>query len=74
MKKYLLPLLNWRVIVLTALAIVAAFLILGDTDTPAVFLTIKVAGAGIAYLAYRLARYWDARGLIDELNVYSDNL
>lgn len=74
MKKYLLPLLNWRVLVLSLLAMMALVLILGDTDDLTVFMIIKPAGFGLGYLFYRLARNWDARGLISELDVYSENL
>lgn len=74
MKKYLLPLLNWRVLVLSLLAMMALVLILGDTDDLTVFMLIKPAGFGLGYLCYRLARHWDARGLISELDVYSENL
>lgn len=74
MKKYLIPLSNWRVLVLSLLAMMALVLILGDTDDLTVFMFIKPAGFGLGYLFYRLARHWDARGLISELDVYSENL
>lgn len=74
MKKYLIPLLNWRVLVLTLLSMVAFVLILGDTDDLTVFMFIKVLGFALGYLCYRLSKHWDERGLIDELNVYSENL
>lgn len=74
MKKYLIPLLNWRVLVLSLLAMAAALLILGDTDNLTVFMIIKTAGFGLGYLCYRLFRHWDERGLINELSVYSENL
>lgn len=74
MKKYLLPLLNWRVLVLSLLAMMALVLILGDTDDLTVFMIIKTAGFGLGYLCYRLFRHWDERGLINELSVYSENL
>ena len=74
MKKYLIPLLNWRVIALTLLAMAATLLVLGDTDDLTVFMLIKSAGFGLGYLCYRLSRYWDNRGLINELSVYSENL
>lgn len=74
MKKYLIPLLNWRVLVLSLLAMAAALLILGDTDDLTVFMIIKPAGFGLGYLCYRLFRHWNERGLINELSVYSENL
>lgn len=74
MKKYLTPFLNWRVLVLTVLAMAALVLILGEAESLKVFLSIKVLGFALGYLCYRLSRYWDERGLIDELNVYSENI
>lgn len=74
MKKYLIPLLNWRVLVLTALAMLAFLLLAGETDDMTVFLFIKVLGIGCGYACYRLGNRWDKLGLIDELNVYSENI
>lgn len=73
MKKYLTPFLNWRVLVLTVLAMAALVLILGEAESLKVFLSIKAVGFALGYLCYRLSKHWDERGLIDELNVYSEN-
>ena len=53
---------------------VAFVLILGETESLKVFLFIKVLGFALGYLCYRLSKHWDERGLIDELNVYSENI
>ncbi len=74
MKKYLIPFLNWRVLVLSLLAMAALVLILGEAESLKVFLSIKAVGFALGYLCYRLSRYWDNRGLINELSVYSENL
>ena len=74
MKKYLIPFLNWRVLVLTLLSMVAFVLIMGETESLKVFLLIKVLGFALGYLCYRLGKYWDERGLISELDVYSENV
>lgn len=73
MKKYLTPLLNWRVLVLMVLAMVAFMLILGETESITVLLSIKAIGFGLAYLTYRIGSYWGRLGLIDELEIYDAN-
>lgn len=72
MKKYLIPFLNWRILVLNAIAMLAFLLLAGDTDDIIVFLFIKVLGFGCGYACYRLVERWDKLGLINELNVYSE--
>lgn len=60
MKKYL----NWRIITLALMSIVALVLILGEptaTDTGAwlaTFILTKGIGAAICYCIYRLAIWW----------------
>lgn len=73
MKKYLKPLLNWRIDVLTVLAMLAIVLIMGDTENIIVFCSIKAAAFTLGYSCYRLALRWDKQGLIDELNVFTEN-
>ena len=75
MKKYFIPYLNWRVHVLTLLAMVALVLLAGDTDescSTLYFLFIKVVGFGVAYITYRLGKYWDGKGKINELMSLAD--
>lgn len=67
MKTYLSILLNWRVLILAALSVVAAILILGESDDMQQLLTTKGIGFGIAYIIYRIGKYWNAKGKINEL-------
>lgn len=67
MKELFTPFRNWRVIVLAVLAMVAAVLILGDCDDMGYLLLTKGIGFGIAYIIYRLGKYWNAKGKIDDL-------
>lgn len=67
MKELFTPFRNWRVIVLTVLGMVAAVFILGDCDDMGYLLLTKGIGFGIAYIIYRLGKYWNAKGKINEL-------
>lgn len=76
MKKYFIPYLNWRVHVLTLLAMVALVLLAGDTDESCsilYFLFIKVVGFGVAYITYRLGKYWYAKGKLKELDYITED-
>lgn len=72
MKKYLNIYRNWRVIVLFLLCMVAALFILGDCDDMGYLLFIKGVGFGLAYIIYRLGKYWDAKGKINELTALAE--
>ena len=61
------PFRNWRVIVLAVLVMFAAVFILGDCDDMGYLLFTKGVGFGLAYIIYRLGKYWDAKGKINEL-------
>lgn len=67
MKQLINPLKNWRTWVLMVLAGAAGILLLSETETAAMFLIGKTAGAAVCIVIYLLARYWDVRGLIPEL-------
>ena len=67
MDKYFKIYRNWRVHVLTLLCMVAALFILGDCDDMGYLLFTKVIGFSLAYIIYRLGKYWDAKGKINEL-------
>ena len=67
MKELFTPFRNWRVIVLTVLGMVAAVFILGDCDDMGYLLLTKGIGFGIAYIIYRIGKYWNAKGKINEL-------
>ena len=74
MKKYLIPFTNWRIAVLSLLAVLALVLIIAEADNIALLLAIKASGFAIGYACYRLSTLWDKRGLIDELKVFSEGL
>ncbi len=70
MKELFTPFTNWRVHVLAALALVALVLLASESSDDTSLLTmlsVKAAGFAIAYAAYRLGRYWDGKGKINEL-------
>ncbi len=72
MKELFTPFRNWRVIVLAVLVMVAAVFILGDRDDMGYLLFTKGVGFGLAYIIYRLGKYWDAKGKINELTALAE--
>ena len=72
MKELFTPFRNWRVIVLAVLVMVAAVFILGDCDDMGYLLFTKGVGFGLAYIIYRLGKYWDAKGKINELTALAE--
>ncbi len=67
MNKYFKAYLNWRVNVLSILAIVVTLLIVADSEDLLVLFLTKIAGLSLGYLAFRMGRYWHSKGKIDEL-------
>lgn len=72
MKELFTPFGNWRVIVLAVLVMFAAVFILGDCDDMGYLLFTKGVGFGLAYIIYRLGKYWDAKGKINELTALAE--
>ena len=72
MDKYFNIYRNWRVHVLTLLCMVAALFILGDCDDMGYLLFTKGVGFGLVYIIYRLGKYWDAKGKINELTALTE--
>lgn len=72
MKKYMTIFLNWRVNVLLLIGMVALFLIAGDTDNTIAFLWSKALGIALAYACYRLGKYWNGKGKINDLMALAD--
>lgn len=75
MKELITPFKNWRVLVLTALGALDALLLLSEASDGtgmAAFLLVKAAGFSIAYGIYRLGKYWDSKGKINELMALAD--
>ncbi len=70
MKQFFTPFTNWRVHVLAVLAMAALVLLVSEPDDSAPLLTylaVKAAGFALAYVIYRLGRYWNSKGKINEL-------
>ena len=72
MKELFTPFRNWRVIVLAVLVMLDAVFILGDCDDMGYLLFTKGVGFGLAYIIYRLGKYWDAKGKINELTALAE--
>ena len=74
MNKYLKIYSNWRVHVLAVLGMVAAILLSGTNDDAGMltFIIVKAAGFALACGIYRLGKYWDNKGKINELMARAD--
>ena len=72
MKELFTPFRNWRVIVLAVLVMVAAVFILGECDDMGYLMFTKFIGFSLAYIIYRLGKYWDAKGKINELTALAE--
>lgn len=67
MREIYKPFLNWRTHVLAILATVALLFIVCECEDIIRLFIIKIVGSGLAYLGYRLGKYWDSKGKINEL-------
>lgn len=67
MNKYLKAYLNWRINTLCMLAMAATVLIVSESKAFIPFISTKIAGFALAYLTFRLGKYWYNKGKIDEL-------
>lgn len=72
MKKTVSIYKNWRVIILGLLAMTALFILAGETDNTVSLLITKGIGFGLAYIIYRLGKYWNGKGKINELIELAD--
>lgn len=72
MKELFIPFINWRVIVLAVLVMVAAVLLLSECDDMGNLLFTKGVGFWLAYIIYRLGKYWNAKGKINELTALAE--
>lgn len=72
MKKLISVYLNWRIYVLSVLGMFALLLIASDNDNMTSFLLSKALGFALAYGCYRLGKYWDGKGQINELMVLAE--
>lgn len=69
--KYLLPFKNWRIVVLTVMALLAILLIFCDGDDLGALACAKAIGIALTYGCWRVADQWEAAGLITELEVWN---
>lgn len=67
MNKYFKIYLNWRLNVLTILAMIVTILIASENESLLLFVLVKIAGFILGYLTFRLGKYWNSKGKIDEL-------
>ena len=72
MKELFTPFRNWRVIVLAVLVMVAAVLLLCECDDMGNLIFAKGVCFVLAYIIYRLGKYWDAKGKINELTALAE--
>jgi len=73
MKKYLNIFRNWRIHMLTVLAFFAFIFIAGECDGITVLLLTKGMGVCLVYIIYRLIRYWNGKGQINELKEFIED-
>ena len=59
---------NWRADVFLLLGCLAMLLMFCEAETLGDLLMSKAAGIGVGLMAFVWFRYWDARGMMDELN------
>ena len=75
MTKYLNAYRNWRVVLLSLLALADGFLLLCETDEDCelgYLIIVKVVAFALAYFIYRLGKYWNGKGKINELMALAD--
>lgn len=72
MKKYMTIFLNWRLNVLMIIGMASLIFLAGDTDDMSAFLWSKALGLTLLYTCYRLGKYWDKKGKLNELEAFAD--
>lgn len=68
--RYLKLLANWRIMAITALAVLAVVMLAGDTDDIRTLVCSKAAGIIIGYMTFRLAEAW--KGKMPELDIFRE--
>lgn len=68
--RYIKILANWRIMTITALAVLSAALLAGDTEDIRALVYSKALGLIIGYIVFRLAEAWE--GKMTELDVFSE--
>ena len=67
MNKFFNVYLNWRVNVLAILVMIVIILIASENENLFLLLLTRIAGFVLGYLTFRLGKYWNSKGKIDEL-------
>lgn len=68
--RYLKLLANWRIMAITALAVLAVAMLAGDTDDIRTLVCSKAAGIIIGYMTFRLAEAWKEK--MPELDIFRE--
>ena len=68
--RYIKILANWRIMTITALAVLSLALLAGDTEDIRTLVCIKAAGIIIGYMTFRLAEAW--KGKMPELDIFRE--
>lgn len=68
--RYIKILANWRIMTITALAVISAVLLAGDTEDIRTLVYSKASGIIIVYMIFRLAGAWKDK--MPELDIFSE--
>ena len=68
--RYMKILANWRIMAITALAVLSAALLAGDAEDIRTLVYSKASGLIIGYMTFRLAEAW--KGKMTELDIFSE--
>lgn len=68
--RYIKILANWRIMTITALAVLSIALLAGDTEDIRTLVYSKASGLIIGYMTFRLAEAW--KGKMAELDIFSE--
>lgn len=63
---------NWRVHVLLVLCLIQVILTFAESDDLYMLFTIKFFAYFVGWVIYKLFKYWDGRGLLEELNKFRE--
>ena len=63
---------NWRVHVLFALCLIQVILTFAESEDLLYLFIIKFFAYFVGWVIYKLFKYWDARGELEELNKFRE--
>ena len=69
---YLKLFTNWRIVFLTVIYMAAFILIFSESENITAIIATKLIGFALGYTGYTLSKSWGDKGLIDEINVFSE--